>query len=657
MDKEIKIKTEDPAMTGNVLTNTQSEGAKDDTAERLARFAANRLEHERLKRLVETAKEAKKEALRLKLEKEELEDKRIQEEISRMKAELEELSQASPESNNSQPTQEANDASHQQVATPLTNGHEPSTAEDAQETNGSQRFNGLSEDVENLITQEAAKGLSSALLRSEAARNQENGAKEVRNGAKRELVTSKEDPRTESLFVDNSYASSDEVLRTYLTASVDGSSRARLADYLKECEKFFKAKPTWATRKQIEFAMLHLVGGLLTSWRESITRFKSPTWEDYKIALFSANHQLERLQTHRCERCKATFGSDGTLSEHLSQSRPCKPLISPHSPTAKKITRPHIGTDMPQNDANGTDAQVSPRRKPTSCAQCKLTFPSIVDLGRHRDATGHTIVSPIQPKPSLVRAPTGPRIPEAALPLPGLSTQNQATQSQVTYACQVCKISFKNHNDLIQHQRNSGHGETKERESPVAPNPMGAPPHSNYSLKRHSFPDAGHTNGRGSPRPDSELDRRTCRKCNTTFPNRVEMHEHLRESGHAVPTFPLKHQRSNPNPFPEHSLSLHQRTSMGGGGYANAQHYSSSQDEDYIGLGPNSDSPQRSRLYKDPQRTCEKCDTEFPSRIEMFEHIREANHVMPRKRVWPGRYEDDGGLGGRVSAVRRRTDY
>ena len=654
MDKEIKIKTEDPAMAETGLTNTQSEGAKDDAAERLARFAANRLELERLKRAVEAAKEAKKEALRLKLEKEELEDKRIQEEILRMKAVLEELNQPSPEgTSNLQPTQEVNGDPHEQIATPLPNGHEQSTAEDTQETNGSQRFNGLSEDVENLITQEAAKGLSPGLSRNEAARNQENGASEARNGARRELAASNGAQRTESLVVDNSYASSDEVLRTYLTASVDGSSRSRLADYLKECEKFFKVKSAWATRKQIEFAMLHLVGGLLTSWRESATRLKSPTWEDYKIALFKANHQLERPQTHRCERCKATFGSDGTLSEHLSQSRPCKPLISPHSPTARKITRPHIGTDISEDGTNGIETQVSPRRKSTSCAQCKLTFPSTVDLGRHRDATGHTIVSPVQPKSTLIRAPTGPRIPETSLAIPGLPTQ-----SQITYTCQVCKISFKNHNDLVQHQRNSEHVGEKERESPAASNSMGAPAHLNYNPKRHSFPDAANTNGRGTPRLDNELDRRTCRKCDTTFPNRVEMHEHLRDSGHAVPTFPPKHQRSNPNPFPEHGLSLHQRTSTGGGVYANAQQpYSSSQDDDYIGLGPNSDSPQRSRSYKDPLRTCEKCDTEFPTRIEMFEHIREVNHVMPRKRVWQGRYEDDGGLGGRVSAVRRRTEY
>ena len=624
---DIKIKREVQAMADPVLTNL--EPATDNTADRQARFAANRLELERLKKAVEAAKEAKKEALRLKLEQEELEDKRIQEEILRMKAELEELNQPSPESTNLQPANEAKEHQH------VTNGDEQRTAEDVhepysvqsvgetRETNDSQRFNGLSEDVENLITQEAARGLDPTSARREVTRTEENGTSEMHNGVKHASAASSGPSRIEPY----SYPASDAALRTHLAASVDGSSRDRLADYLKECEKFFKDKPAWAIKEQIEFAKHYLVGHLLASWQESAARLTNPTWEDYKNALLKANQQLKGPQTHHCERCQATFGSYYALSGHLHQSRSCKSLTLPPSPTATKVTRPHTGTDVrSQNSTNGTETQTSPGRKSISCAQCKLTFPSTVDRGRHRDATGHTIVSPVQP--SLTRTPTGPRVPEIS-PIPGLPSNS--------------------HNET--HQRTSGHVKTQDRESPKATNPMAALAHSNY--KRHSFPDAAYTNGRGSPRIDSELDRRTCRKCNSVFPNRVEMHEHLRDSGHAVPTFPSKPQRSNPNPFPD---SLNQRKSTGGRGYANAQHYSS-QDEDYIGLGPSSDSPHRSRPYKDPQRTCEKCDTEFPSRIEMFEHIRDANHVMPRKRAWQGRYEDDGGLGGRVSAVRRRTDY
>ena len=655
MATEIKIKTEDPPMAEALPSHRRIEGKKDDTVERLARFAANRLEHERLKREVERAKEAKKEALRLKLEKEELEDKRIQEEIQRMKAELEELNQPSPNNTTEHATEEEHGNPVEQVTTEpaqVANGHGQVTPDNTQERSDSRHVNGLSEDVENLITQEARKGQSPNLPRSEATRSQNNGIGEAQTVTRHKTTGSGETSKSGSLFVGDSYDSSDEILRNHFLASVDGSNRGRLAEYLKECEKFFKSKATWSTKKQIEFAMLHLVGALLTSWRESAIKLKSPTWEDYKIALFKANTRLEGPQTHSCKSCGATFGSEASVSRHLSQSRPCRPMLSPQSPTAKKTIRPPNGIGVVQNGTSGSETKLLSHRKSINCSQCHLPFPSTDDLGRHRDATGHTILSPSQPKATLIRTPTGPKNPETASSLANPSSQS-------TNTCSACNISFRNHHDLVQHLHNSGHMTAKEPQSPPAANPMGAPAHSNSIKKRNSYNNIVNNVERGSPVPDShELDRRTCRTCKRVYPTRVEMHEHLRESGHAVPTFPVKHSRSHPNPFPEPNLSLYQRTSGGSsGGYGGAQHYSSSQDEDYIGLGPSSDSPTRSRSYKDPQRTCEKCDTEFPSRIEMFEHIREANHVIPRKRIWQGRYEDDGGLGGRVSVVRRWTDY
>ena len=647
-------------MAGPVPNHNRLEGKADDIAERQARFAANRREHERLKKEVERKKRAKEEALRLKLEQEELEDKRIQDEILRMQAELEELDQPSPNTANEHSTEEEeHGAQIEQAVTATTQAvhtRERATPTNTSSKNEAGHAHGLSEDVENLITQEARKGQSLTLPTSEPVKHQDKGVSETSRSAKHKSTLSGESSNGGygSLFVDNSYESRDEVLRNYLTASVDGSNRVRLAEYLKECEKFFKSKANWLAGQQIDFAILHLVGSLLTKWRESATKLRSPTWEDYKIALFKANTQLECPQTHSCKRCAATFGSEGSLSKHTSQSRPCRITLPPLSPTARKTRQPHNGVGEAQNGASSSENKLTSRQKSVVCPQCNLTFPSTDALGRHKDVTGHA-VSPSRPKSSLIHTPTGPKRTETNSSLSNLPSQS-------TNACQTCNTSFRNQHDLVQHLHDSGHMVTKERHITPATNQMGAPAHSN-SANRSNYSLAARANNLGSPMPDSrdprDLDRRTCRTCNRSFSSRMEMHEHLRDSNHAVATFPPRPQRSNPNPFPEPSLSLHQRTSggSGGGGYTAAQHYSSSnQDDDYIGLGPSSDSPSRSRAYKDPSRTCEKCDTEFPTRIEMFEHIREANHVMPRKRVY-GRYDDDGGLGGRVSVVRRRTDY